>query len=79
MYVVKISFSELECILQWVLLYEFIGVKHHLLGTVSPDVEFTVKDFRNAAIPVSFASFHAFCTFLLSLLLKFFIRIDQSP
>lgn len=30
-----------------------IGVPHHLLGTVSPNVEFTVKDFRDAAIPVS--------------------------
>ncbi|XP_021899094.1 tRNA dimethylallyltransferase 2-like [Carica papaya] len=33
-------------------LHEQKGVKHHLLGTVSPDVEFTVKDFRNAAIPI---------------------------
>lgn len=29
------------------------GVKHHLLGTISPDVEFTCKDFRDAAVPVS--------------------------
>ncbi|KAG6585995.1 tRNA dimethylallyltransferase 2 isoform X1 [Cucurbita moschata] len=28
------------------------GVPHHLLGTVSPDVEFTAKDFRDSAIPV---------------------------
>ncbi|XP_022142687.1 tRNA dimethylallyltransferase 2 isoform X2 [Momordica charantia] len=28
------------------------GVLHHLLGTVSPDVEFTAKDFRDSAIPV---------------------------
>ncbi|XP_038895131.1 tRNA dimethylallyltransferase 2 isoform X2 [Benincasa hispida] len=28
------------------------GVPHHLLGTVSPDVEFTAKDFRDSAVPV---------------------------
>ncbi|KAL0534221.1 hypothetical protein IC582_028509 [Cucumis melo] len=28
------------------------GVPHHLLGTVSPDVEFTAKDFRNSAVHV---------------------------
>lgn len=28
------------------------GVPHHLLGTVSPNVEFTAKDFRDAAIPL---------------------------
>ncbi|KAL3530419.1 hypothetical protein ACH5RR_009741 [Cinchona calisaya] len=28
------------------------GVQHHLLGTVSPSVEFTAKDFRDAAIPL---------------------------
>ncbi|XP_059659353.1 tRNA dimethylallyltransferase 2 isoform X2 [Cornus florida] len=27
------------------------GVPHHLLGIVSPDIEFTAKDFRDAAIP----------------------------
>lgn len=29
------------------------GVPHHLLATVSPDVEFTAKAFRDAAMPVS--------------------------
>lgn len=29
------------------------GVPHHLLGTVSPNVEFTAKDFRDFSIPVS--------------------------
>ncbi|KAI5666579.1 hypothetical protein M9H77_16432 [Catharanthus roseus] len=28
------------------------GVPHHLLGTVSPNVEFTAKDFRDAAVPL---------------------------
>ncbi|XP_058220279.1 tRNA dimethylallyltransferase 2 isoform X2 [Rhododendron vialii] len=28
------------------------GVPHHLLGTISPDVEFTAKDFRDSAIPL---------------------------
>ncbi|KAJ8440582.1 hypothetical protein Cgig2_028711 [Carnegiea gigantea] len=28
------------------------GVPHHLLGTMSPNVEFTSKDFRDAAIPL---------------------------
>ncbi|XP_059659355.1 tRNA dimethylallyltransferase 2 isoform X4 [Cornus florida] len=28
------------------------GVPHHLLGIVSPDIEFTAKDFRDAAIPL---------------------------
>ncbi|KAL0369561.1 UNVERIFIED_CONTAM: tRNA dimethylallyltransferase 2 [Sesamum angustifolium] len=28
------------------------GVPHHLLGTVSPNVEFTAKDFRDSAIPL---------------------------
>ena len=30
-----------------------VGVPHHLLGTISPNVEFTAKDFRDSAIPVS--------------------------
>lgn len=29
------------------------GVPHHLLGTLNPNVEFTAKDFRDSAIPVS--------------------------
>ncbi|GMP88591.1 hypothetical protein CsSME_00040519 [Camellia sinensis var. sinensis] len=29
------------------------GVPHHLLGTISPNVEFTAKDFRDSVIPVS--------------------------
>ncbi|XP_022872281.1 tRNA dimethylallyltransferase 2 isoform X2 [Olea europaea var. sylvestris] len=28
------------------------GVRHHLLGTISPHVEFTAKDFRDCAIPL---------------------------
>ncbi|XP_050369956.1 tRNA dimethylallyltransferase 2 isoform X2 [Argentina anserina] len=28
------------------------GVPHHLLGTVSPNVEFTAKDFRDSAVPL---------------------------
>lgn len=28
------------------------GVPHHLLGTVSPDVEFTAKEFRDSAVSV---------------------------
>lgn len=28
------------------------GVQHHLLGTISPHVEFTAKDFRDCAIPL---------------------------
>lgn len=42
-------------------LHEQKGVKHHLLGTVSPDVEFTVKDFRNAAIPLIMDIFSRNC------------------
>lgn len=30
-----------------------VGVPHHLLGTVSPNLEFTAKEFRDSAIPVS--------------------------
>lgn len=29
-----------------------VGVPHHLLGIISPTVEFTAKRFRDAAIPV---------------------------
>ncbi|XP_009598002.1 tRNA dimethylallyltransferase 2 isoform X1 [Nicotiana tabacum] len=28
------------------------GVPHHLLGTISPSIEFTAKDFRDSAIPI---------------------------
>ncbi|KAF3455342.1 hypothetical protein FNV43_RR05790 [Rhamnella rubrinervis] len=28
------------------------GVRHHLLGTVNPNVEFTAKEFRDSAIPL---------------------------
>lgn len=38
----------------------WLGVPHHLLGTVSPDAEFTVKDFRDKAIPVRAALFAPF-------------------
>lgn len=30
-----------------------VGVPHHLLGNISPNVEFTAKEFRDSAIPVS--------------------------
>ncbi|OAY38165.1 tRNA dimethylallyltransferase 2 isoform X2 [Manihot esculenta] len=33
-------------------LHDQKGVPHHLLGTVSPNVEFTAKDFRDSAIPL---------------------------
>ncbi|CAK9182088.1 unnamed protein product [Ilex paraguariensis] len=33
------------------------GVPHHLLGTISPDVEFTAKDFRDYAIPALVSQF----------------------
>ncbi|KAI8573495.1 hypothetical protein RHMOL_Rhmol01G0282100 [Rhododendron molle] len=33
------------------------GVPHHLLGTISPDVEFTAKDFRDSAIPALVSPF----------------------
>ncbi|XP_057805202.1 tRNA dimethylallyltransferase 2 isoform X1 [Salvia miltiorrhiza] len=32
--------------------HEQKGVPHHLLGTISPNVEFTAKDFRDSAIPL---------------------------
>ncbi|XP_055960277.1 tRNA dimethylallyltransferase 2 isoform X2 [Mercurialis annua] len=33
-------------------LHEQKGIPHHLLGTVSPSVEFTAKEFRDSAIPI---------------------------
>ncbi|XP_057956356.1 tRNA dimethylallyltransferase 2 [Malania oleifera] len=33
-------------------LHDRKGVPHHLLGTISPNVEFTSKDFRDSAIPL---------------------------
>ncbi|EEF33328.1 tRNA delta(2)-isopentenylpyrophosphate transferase, putative [Ricinus communis] len=33
-------------------LYDQKGVPHHLLGTISPNVEFTAKEFRDSAIPL---------------------------
>ncbi|KAL9235449.1 hypothetical protein vseg_010207 [Gypsophila vaccaria] len=32
--------------------FEQKGVPHHLLGTISPNVEFSSKDFRDAAVHV---------------------------
>ncbi|XP_044482022.1 tRNA dimethylallyltransferase 2 isoform X2 [Mangifera indica] len=32
--------------------HEQKGVPHHLLGTVSPNIEFTAKEFRDSAIPL---------------------------
>ncbi|XP_065869311.1 tRNA dimethylallyltransferase 2-like isoform X2 [Euphorbia lathyris] len=38
-------------------LHEQNGVPHHLLGTISPNVEFTAKDFRDCAIPALVSPF----------------------
>lgn len=35
-----------------ILFKNLAGVPHHLLGTINPNVEFTSKDFRDAAIPL---------------------------
>lgn len=42
----------LDVLTNKVTLTEQKGAPHHLLGTVSPNVEFTSKDFRDAAIPL---------------------------
>ena len=37
----------------WIFYITIVGVPHHLLGTISPNLEFTAKDFRDSVIPVS--------------------------
>ncbi|CAN7018199.1 unnamed protein product [Brassica oleracea var. botrytis] len=45
-------YSGLDVLTNKVTINEQKGVTHHLLGTVSPDMEFTAKDFRDSAIPL---------------------------
>nr|ADM86398.1 isopentenyltransferase [Malus domestica] len=45
-------YSGLDVLTNKVPLHEQKGVAHHLLGTVSPNVEFTAKEFRDSAIPL---------------------------
>ncbi|OVA03620.1 tRNA isopentenyltransferase [Macleaya cordata] len=45
-------YNGLDILTNKVPLHEQKGVPHHLLGTVSPKVEFTSKDFRDSAIPI---------------------------
>lgn len=45
-------YHSLDVLTNKVTLSEQKGVPHHLLGTISPNVEFTSKDFRDAAIPL---------------------------
>ncbi|CAN7060794.1 unnamed protein product [Brassica rapa subsp. trilocularis] len=45
-------YSGLDVLTNKVTVNEQKGVTHHLLGTVSPDLEFTAKDFRDSTIPV---------------------------
>ncbi|KAG4183201.1 hypothetical protein ERO13_A09G093800v2 [Gossypium hirsutum] len=45
-------YQGLDVLTNKVPLYEQNGVPHHLLGTVSSDVEFTAKKFRDSAIPI---------------------------
>ncbi|KAH9660097.1 tRNA dimethylallyltransferase 2 [Citrus sinensis] len=55
----------LQCSFLWIVMFscvfglngfclscDFVGVPHHLLGTVSPNVEFTAKEFRDSAVPL---------------------------
>ncbi|ONI01083.1 hypothetical protein PRUPE_6G120800 [Prunus persica] len=46
-------YNGLDVLTNKVPLHEQKGVPHHLLGTVSPNVEFTAKDFRDFSIPIS--------------------------
>lgn len=50
---------------------------HHLLGTVSPDMEFTAKDFRDSTIPVS-TNFLLFFFFLRSFIFLFLCSHGES-
>ncbi|PPS08773.1 hypothetical protein GOBAR_AA11877 [Gossypium barbadense] len=45
-------YQGLDVLTNKVPLYEQNGVPHHLLGTVSSDVEFTANKFRDSAIPI---------------------------
>ncbi|ESQ51236.1 hypothetical protein EUTSA_v10016598mg [Eutrema salsugineum] len=45
-------YSGLDVLTNKVTINEQKGVPHHLLGTVSPDMEFTAKDFRDFTIPL---------------------------
>ncbi|CAH8306375.1 unnamed protein product [Eruca vesicaria subsp. sativa] len=45
-------YSGLDVLTNKVTITEQKGVPHHLLGTVSPDMEFTAKDFRDSAFPL---------------------------
>ncbi|KAG7568263.1 IPP transferase [Arabidopsis thaliana x Arabidopsis arenosa] len=45
-------YSGLDVLTNKVTIHEQKGVPHHLLGTVSPDMEFTAKDFRDVTIPL---------------------------
>ncbi|XP_010260619.1 PREDICTED: tRNA dimethylallyltransferase 2 isoform X2 [Nelumbo nucifera] len=44
-------YEGLDVLTNKVSLHERKGVPHHLLGTISPNAEFTSKDFRDSAIP----------------------------
>ncbi|KAL8130093.1 hypothetical protein V2J09_019248 [Rumex salicifolius] len=45
-------YKGLDVLTNKVTITEQKGVKHHLLGTISPDVEFTCKDFRDIVVPL---------------------------
>ncbi|XP_034222498.1 tRNA dimethylallyltransferase 2 isoform X2 [Prunus dulcis] len=45
-------YNGLDVLTNKVPLHEQKGVPHHLLGTVSPNMEFTAKDFRDFSIPL---------------------------
>ncbi|KAG2308417.1 hypothetical protein Bca4012_082487 [Brassica carinata] len=45
-------YSGLEVLTNKITVDEQKGVPHHLLGTVSPDMEFTAKDFRDSTFPL---------------------------
>ncbi|XP_076896125.1 tRNA dimethylallyltransferase 2-like [Bidens hawaiensis] len=45
-------YEGLDVLTNKVPLHDQKGVPHHLLGTISPEVEFTAKDFRDYAVPV---------------------------
>ncbi|KAF8086411.1 hypothetical protein N665_0626s0003 [Sinapis alba] len=45
-------YSGLDVLTNKVTVNEQKGVPHHLLGTVSPDMEFTAKDFRDSTFPL---------------------------
>ncbi|CAH8263927.1 unnamed protein product [Arabidopsis lyrata] len=45
-------YSGLDVLTNKITINEQKGVPHHLLGSVSPDMEFTAKDFRDVTIPL---------------------------